>query len=271
MPTLTITAAGASRRVDLEKPDVVLGRYYKADVRLKDVKASREHCRIVQSEAGYLLVDAGSSNGTFLNGLAVKEHPLRSGDRIQIGLTTITFEEKLAPAPAPRRPVPPRKQAAAPRKANPLAVVVVLCAAALGGVTLYDWWTRPAVDDEALRRDADRLRSAGLADEDRLDFDGAAAKYGDARAALARSPRLSARASEAEAWVRSARARQSAYAALKKRFDELQAEAMRPEGERRAGAELASAAEGLIAEAGDAPLPWIGALRGLRDMLAKRR
>jgi membrane-bound lytic murein transglycosylase D len=47
---------------------------------------SNHHAHIVRGDAGYLLVDAGSTNGTSVNGEAVLQHLLASGDTIRFGL-----------------------------------------------------------------------------------------------------------------------------------------------------------------------------------------
>src|SRR5262252_2066343 len=107
MASLTIVVDGAEQKIPLQAATVTLGRGLESDVRLKDIKASRRHCQIVKTAKGYQCVDLSSGNGTYVNGVQIKQQMLGSGDRITIGSTTIAFEES-APAPkaqAPARPV----------------------------------------------------------------------------------------------------------------------------------------------------------------------
>jgi serine/threonine-protein kinase len=58
---------------------------------------SRRHARITKGQAGYFLVDLGSSNGTSLNGyplLPNRAYRLRNGDRFQVGLVVIEFRTR---------------------------------------------------------------------------------------------------------------------------------------------------------------------------------
>ena len=53
-------------------------------------------------------VDLSSGNGTFINGVQIKQQPLNPGDKIQIGSTTITFHDSAGAtksAPAVKAPV----------------------------------------------------------------------------------------------------------------------------------------------------------------------
>ncbi|OGQ22505.1 MAG: hypothetical protein A3I05_07695 [Deltaproteobacteria bacterium RIFCSPLOWO2_02_FULL_44_10] len=69
-----------------------LGRAESNTIMVKDAKASRQHCQIVQKGSEYVLVDLNSSNGTFVNGERVEEHVLSNGDEIQIGDTHLQFQ-----------------------------------------------------------------------------------------------------------------------------------------------------------------------------------
>jgi DNA-binding NtrC family response regulator len=65
---------------------VLLGRSPKANVRLRNTSASREHAKIVLVDGRAQLVDLGSRNGTLLNGAAIDgARPLGSGDVVTIG------------------------------------------------------------------------------------------------------------------------------------------------------------------------------------------
>jgi hypothetical protein len=105
MASLTIVVDGVEQKVPLQTATVTLGRGLESDVRLKDIKASRRHCQIVKSPKGYQCVDLSSGNGTYVNGIQIKQHLLLPGDRITIGSTTISFEDVVSkPAePAPAR------------------------------------------------------------------------------------------------------------------------------------------------------------------------
>jgi serine phosphatase RsbU (regulator of sigma subunit) len=68
---------------------------------------SRNHAALERVEGGYVVEDAGSRNGTFLNGSRVTERtPLRNGDRLVIADVELTYLETDSSDVAP--PVPPK-------------------------------------------------------------------------------------------------------------------------------------------------------------------
>jgi hypothetical protein len=69
----------------------VLGRSRSCDLKLQSPDASRRHAEIVAVASGHVLRDLGSTNGTYVNGQRIQEHPLRTGDRIEIGGDLMTF------------------------------------------------------------------------------------------------------------------------------------------------------------------------------------
>lgn len=86
----------AGRELILTKPVTTIGRAESCDVGLfGDSNVDRLHARIIQENGRYLLVDAGSRNGTLVNDLPVIEPKrLRSGDTIQLGNSRLCFMEK---------------------------------------------------------------------------------------------------------------------------------------------------------------------------------
>ncbi|MHC5057845.1 MAG: FHA domain-containing protein [Planctomycetota bacterium] len=63
-----------------------------------DPGLSRTHCRIRSAGRGFVVEDAGSTNGTRLNGRRIQAaEPLCSGDKIRIGSTEIAFDDPLSP------------------------------------------------------------------------------------------------------------------------------------------------------------------------------
>src|SRR5438132_2826016 len=70
------------------KAVIRIGRGADCDVRFDarmDSRVSTHHAEIRFDNGNYLVVDTGSSNGTLVNGKMVKQHKLRSGDKIVFG------------------------------------------------------------------------------------------------------------------------------------------------------------------------------------------
>ena len=79
-------------RHELTKRTVVLGRSRDCDITLNDPNVSRRHAEIRQEDAGYWIVDLGSTNGIEVNGRRVDRAKLTDADRIVLGKTDVTFE-----------------------------------------------------------------------------------------------------------------------------------------------------------------------------------
>jgi diguanylate cyclase (GGDEF)-like protein len=95
-----VVLAGASvgemYKVDGDK--TIIGRGQKAQVRLLDDGISREHAAIERDGGKNVLVDLGSTNGTFCNGERIKRHDLVDGDKISVGASTIfkfTYQDQV--------------------------------------------------------------------------------------------------------------------------------------------------------------------------------
>ena len=89
---LVIQGPDNGSRFDLSAEPVTIGRGVQNDLRLNDAEVSRVHFRIQKSDSGFDLLDAGSANGTLVNGRVAKTHALRNGDQVQIGRTVLVFE-----------------------------------------------------------------------------------------------------------------------------------------------------------------------------------
>ncbi len=72
---------------------VQIGRGEECEIDLRDPTASKQHARIARAEDGYIIEDAGSKHGTLVNGERTERTRLRTGDEIQLGETTLRFEE----------------------------------------------------------------------------------------------------------------------------------------------------------------------------------
>ena len=77
----------------LVEGSVVVGRG-SGELALHDDLVSRRHLQVTDTDAGYVLRDLGSSNGTRLGGAPLDgDHTLSDGDRIQLGDTILKFTE----------------------------------------------------------------------------------------------------------------------------------------------------------------------------------
>ncbi len=85
----------------LDQPVIRIGRGSTNDLVIKDSQSSREHAEITRQGDQLILRDLGSTNGTFVNGERLSgSRPLRPGDQIRIGETTLGFEATPMGAPA---------------------------------------------------------------------------------------------------------------------------------------------------------------------------
>jgi hypothetical protein len=71
-----------------------IGRTNQNHIALEKPEVSRHHATISMTDAGWLLKDLGSGNGTFVNDARVTEHSLQDGDEIVIGTVHLLFRDK---------------------------------------------------------------------------------------------------------------------------------------------------------------------------------
>ncbi len=76
----------------LEEGTFTLGRDPKCDIFLSNMTVSRHHSTIVIQGADAKISDAGSTNGTWVDGQIVDEAPLLAGTRVQIGTFDMIFK-----------------------------------------------------------------------------------------------------------------------------------------------------------------------------------
>ncbi|MDX2052393.1 MAG: sigma 54-interacting transcriptional regulator [Polyangiaceae bacterium] len=70
----------------------ILGRNASCTFLLKDAEVSSTHCELRATPSGVQLVDLDSSNGTFVNGVRMKEALLDAPCTVRVGRTNLTFE-----------------------------------------------------------------------------------------------------------------------------------------------------------------------------------
>ena len=95
-PRLLVTSSadgggGPQRSYEISTPVTLLGRGTDCDLRLVDPGVSRHHAEIRIEGPEIVLVDLGSTNGTFVNGQPIRRVTLGDGARISLGRTTLVF------------------------------------------------------------------------------------------------------------------------------------------------------------------------------------
>ncbi|MCB9653107.1 MAG: sigma 54-interacting transcriptional regulator [Deltaproteobacteria bacterium] len=91
----SIEFSGKRYRLDPSQPFNV-GGHDDNDLLVEDAFASAFHCRVTNQRGRWILMDLGSTNGTEVNGLRIREAELPSPAVVRIGRTSFTFEEATA-------------------------------------------------------------------------------------------------------------------------------------------------------------------------------
>ncbi|MDE3090392.1 MAG: trypsin-like peptidase domain-containing protein [Chloroflexota bacterium] len=100
-----------------------IGRGQDNNVILQDDQVSRRHASVWDAQGVVFIRDEGSTNGTFVNGKRIGgQTPLRPGDRVQIGNTTLSV--RLAAGAAVRAEPPPIAPGASTSNQAAVALVV---------------------------------------------------------------------------------------------------------------------------------------------------
>lgn len=118
-----------------------IGRERDNDVVILDPKMSRYHAQISMEAGQWLLADLGSSNRTFLNGVAINEPmPLHGGDRIGLGETELVLKMPgtVVTEPAPAEAAPAAKPIITPAP-SPAAQVPATPQAQGGALPRLAW------------------------------------------------------------------------------------------------------------------------------------
>jgi Protein of unknown function (DUF3662)/FHA domain len=91
LPAASLVLSDGSRIVLGAEP-IEIGRLPECTVVLSDPNVSRRHAEIRRRGSDVVVADLQSTNGTRVNGVAVRERVLEDGDEITVGTTTMQFE-----------------------------------------------------------------------------------------------------------------------------------------------------------------------------------
>jgi pSer/pThr/pTyr-binding forkhead associated (FHA) protein len=78
-------------RFYIDRDILTIGRDPVSDIFLNDITVSRHHANLERAGDEVSVADAGSLNGTYVNGVSVDRAILRTGDAVQIGRFQMVF------------------------------------------------------------------------------------------------------------------------------------------------------------------------------------
>jgi pSer/pThr/pTyr-binding forkhead associated (FHA) protein len=87
-----IKGPGFPRDVNLDIPEIVIGRALESNVSIDSPLVSRRHAAIKRGDTGFSVEDLESGNGIFVNGERVQTAPLRLNDTLQVGDALFTVQ-----------------------------------------------------------------------------------------------------------------------------------------------------------------------------------
>jgi pSer/pThr/pTyr-binding forkhead associated (FHA) protein len=89
------------KEIPLTKERTTIGRKPHNDIQIDNLAVSGEHAVIVTILNDSFLEDLGSTNGTVVNGNAIKKHFLQNNDVVELGKYKLKFVGEVAPAGGP--------------------------------------------------------------------------------------------------------------------------------------------------------------------------
>lgn len=97
--------SGIKLQETLAEREIFVGRSKKSHLVLRDDTVSGIHCRLVAVEGGAIVMDEGSTNGTFLNGeLVVRPTLLDVNDELRVGPYLLRVQSLVGSSNAPLSP-----------------------------------------------------------------------------------------------------------------------------------------------------------------------
>lgn len=129
---------------------IVMGRGDSCDVKIHDLKSSREHAEIAKVGPNFVITDLGSQNGVVVNDLKIKQHVLSPKDKIIIGKTVYKFskievKEQKKESTKPKKTESDDDEDEEEEKKNP-RLNIILIVVAIAGVLLIFSEDTPEVE-----------------------------------------------------------------------------------------------------------------------------
>ena len=100
---LVLSGPGKGKILVVDKPEMTIGTREGNHLVLSDPTVSRRHAVLIESGGNYLIRDLDSTNGTYLDGVLIKEALLEFGRTITLGETQmkfVPFQQKIEVLPS---------------------------------------------------------------------------------------------------------------------------------------------------------------------------
>lgn len=112
------------KTLDIPEGTFVVGRAEDSDLIIASTRVSRKHCELANKGDTLTIRDAGSANGTIVNGARITEQALKPGDTVEVGPLTFTIEiegvnEASHPQPGAAKAAPDATSKPTPERASP--------------------------------------------------------------------------------------------------------------------------------------------------------
>jgi len=156
------------KEIPLTKERTTIGRKPHNDIQIDNLAVSGEHAVIVTILNDSFLEDLGSTNGTVVNGNAIKKHFLQNNDVIELGKYKLKFVGEAAAAPAGEKADFEKTMVLRPSAMKAAAEQAKAMAAAGGGGAAAGAGQAAAVAQRAAAVQAAgaSAQAAGVADKD---------------------------------------------------------------------------------------------------------
>ena len=91
-PSVLLSLQGRTMPFVISKNETTIGRHDTNDIPIPEQTVTGKHAKIILENGIITLVDLGSTNGTFVNGVRIRSHELKSGDRFRLGNVEMTLK-----------------------------------------------------------------------------------------------------------------------------------------------------------------------------------
>jgi hypothetical protein len=91
-PSVLLSLQGRTMPFVITKNETTIGRHDTNDIPIPEQTVTGKHAKIVLENGTLTLVDLGSTNGTFVNGVRIRSQELKSGDRFRLGNVEMTLK-----------------------------------------------------------------------------------------------------------------------------------------------------------------------------------